>query len=232
MSYSISPIDGRYCKLTKELGYTFSEYSFIKQRIIIEIKYFIFLLKLNTPAFPDNDKLKWFMTNLAENIDIGHLDSVKSIENQIHHDVKSIEYFLTKQLQEAGFDRYINLLHFGLTSQDVNTMAYSISLHEFKNETLIPLFRNFLGKLQNKINDWKKIVIVGRTHGQPATWTILGKEFKVFKNKIVREYDILINYKITTKIGGSIGNMTSHQMFANKNWEKLLTEFFLRIWFI
>ena len=158
MSYSISPIDGRYCKLTKELGYTFSEYSFIKQRIIIEIKYFIFLLKLNTPAFPNNDKLKWFMTKLAENIDIRHLDLVKSIENQIHHDVKSIEYFLTKQLQEEGFDKYINLLHFGLTSQDVNTMAYSISLHKFKNETLIPLFKNFLGKLQNKINDWKKLL--------------------------------------------------------------------------
>ena len=225
----ISPIDGRYYMLTKELGYTFSENSFIKQRVIIEIRYFLFLLKLNTPEFPKNDKLKWFMTNLSENINIEHIRSVKAIESQIHHDVKSIEYFLTKELEEGGFDDYINLLHFGLTSQDVNTMAYSISLHEFKHEILNPLFETLLGNLEDKINEWEEIVIVGRTHGQPATWTQLGKEFKVFKKKLMREYDILLDYKITIKIGGSVGNMTSHKMFAPlKNWEKLLTKFALQ----
>jgi adenylosuccinate lyase len=223
---NISPIDGRYNKLTKELNFIFSEYSFIKQRVIIEIQYFLFLLKLNTPAFPNNDKLKWFMINLSENISIHHTTCIKNIEKKIHHDVKSIEYFLTNQLKKEGFDKYINLLHFGLTSQDVNTIAYSISLHKFKNDIFSPLFEILLEKLQNKINDWNNTVIVGRTHGQPATWTILGKEFMVFKNKLLREYNILSNYKITTKIGGCVGNMTSHKMFApHENWETLLTEF-------
>lgn len=225
--FNISPIDGRYNNLTTELNFLFSEYSFIKQRVIIEIRYFLFLLKLNTPAFPNNDKVRIFMENLSNNINIQHINSIKQIEEKIHHDVKSIEYFLTKQLQKECFDKYINLLHFGLTSQDVNTMAYSISLHEFKRDILTPSFEKLLLNLQNKINNWEKIVIVGRTHGQPATWTILGKEFMVFKNKLLREYHVLSNYKITTKIGGSVGNMTSHKMFANKNWENLLTEFAL-----
>ena len=162
------------------------------------------------------------MENLLENITISHITSIKDIEKNIHHDVKSIEYFLTTQLQKGGFDKYINLLHFGLTSQDVNTIAYSISLHKFKNDILSPLFETLLPLLQKKINDWENTVIVGRTHGQPATWTLLGKEFMVFKNKLLREYNILINYKITTKIGGCVGNMTSHKMFANKNWEKFI----------
>ena len=79
--------------------------------------------------------------------------------------------------------------------------------------------------LQNKIDLWNNTVIIGRTHGQPATWTILGKEFMVFKNKLLREYNILQKYIITTKIGGSVGNMTSHKLFAKDNWDQLLTQF-------
>ena len=226
--FNISPIDGRYNNLTNELSFLFSEFSFIKQRVIIEIHYFLFLLKLNTPEFPSDENVKNFMENLLENITISHIASIKDIEKNIHHDVKSIEYFLTTQLQKEGFDKYINLLHFGLTSQDVNTMAYSISLHKFKNDILSPLFVTLLSNLQNKITEWNNTVILGRTHGQPATWTILGKEFDVFKNKLLREYHILLDYKITTKIGGCVGNMTSHKMFANENWENLLTEFALQ----
>ena len=132
--FNISPIDGRYNNLTKELSFLFSEYTFIKQRVIIEIYYFLFLLKLNTPEFPSNVDVKDFMENLLESINVSHIVSIKDIEKKIHHDVKSIEYFLTTQLQKEGYDKYINLLHFGLTSQDVNNMAYSISLHKFKND--------------------------------------------------------------------------------------------------
>ena len=121
--FNISPIDGRYNNLTKELNFIFSEYAFIKKRVIIEIEYFLFLLKLNTPEFPNNNNVKYFMENLLRNITSHHITSIKEIEKKIHHDVKSIEYFLTKQLQKAGFNKYVNLLHFGLTSQDINTMA-------------------------------------------------------------------------------------------------------------
>ena len=91
--FNINPIDGRYNNLTKELSFIFSEYSFIKQRVIIEIKYFIFLLKLNTQNFPNNDDLINFMEMLSLNIDIPEIQSIKKIEENIHHDVKSIEYF-------------------------------------------------------------------------------------------------------------------------------------------
>ena len=223
--FNITPIDGRYKKLTVSLKALFTEYAFIKQRVIIEIKYFLFLLKLNNDTFPHNDKLRIFMENLSNSISFQHIDSIKQIENKIHHDVKSIEYFLTKQLQDNDFSKYINLLHFGLTSQDVNTMAYSISLHKFKNDIFIPLFDTLLSNIQNKIDLWNNTVIIGRTHGQSATWTILGKEFMVFKNKLLREYNILQKYIITTKIGGSVGNMTSHKLFAKDNWDQLLTQF-------
>ena len=224
--FNISPIDGRYNNLTEDLNILFSEYAFIKQRTIIEIKYFLFLLTIiNTKEFPYNEKLMNFMTNLNDNITDNHIFEIKKIEGVIWHDVKSIEYFLANQLRDNGFNEYINLLHFGLTSQDTNTMAYSISLLSFNEDLFIPLFLELLENIQNKINEWDEIVIVGRTHGQAATWTLLGKEFNVFVTKLIKEYDLLLHYEFTTKIGGAVGNLTSHKILADRDWEDLLNSF-------
>ena len=224
--FNISPIDGRYYNLTEDLNILFSEYAFIKQRTIREIKYFLFLLTIiNTKEFPYNEKLMNFMTNLNDNITDNHIFEIKKIEGVIWHDVKSIEYFLANQLRENGFNEYINLLHFGLTSQDTNTMAYSISLLHFNEDLFIPLFLELLENIQKKINEWDEIVIVGRTHGQAATWTLLGKEFNVFVTKLLREYDLLLHYEFTTKIGGAVGNLTSHKILADRDWEDLLNSF-------
>ena len=224
--FNISPIDGRYSNLTEDLNILFSEYAFIKQRTIIEIKYFLFLLTIiNTKEFPYNEKLMNFMTNLTDNIADNHIFEIKKIEGVIWHDVKSIEYFLANQLRDNGFNEYINLLHFGLTSQDTNTMAYSISLLHFNEDLFIPLFLELLENIQKKINEWDEIVIVGRTHGQAATWTLLGKEFNVFVTKLLREYDLLLHYEFTTKIGGAVGNLTSHKILADRDWEDLLNSF-------
>jgi len=127
--FNISPIDGRYYNLTEDLNILFSEYAFIKQRTIIEIKYFLFLLTIiNTKEFPYDKKLMNFMTNLTDNIADNHIFEIKKIEGVIWHDVKSIEYFLANQLRDNGFNEYINLLHFGLTSQDINTISYIMSI--------------------------------------------------------------------------------------------------------
>ena len=221
---NISPIDGRYQKYTQELNDIFSEAAFIKQRVIIEIKYFLFLLKLNTDKFPYNNELNNYLEIVCKNLTDADIDKVKGIENKINHDVKSIEYYLTGVLQLYGYNKYINLLHFGLTSQDVNTITYSISLKNCNN-ILNQNFDKLLGSLHTKIYAWNKIVMMGRTHGQPASWTILGKEFNVFKSKLEDEYSFIKNYKFTTKFGGAVGNMTSHQIFAKLDWNTLLNEF-------
>ena len=223
--FNISPIDGRYNNLTKKLSYLFSEYAFIKQRIIVEIRYFLFLLNLNIKEFPYDEKLACFMKNLSENIIDENIFEIKKIEHNIHHDVKSIEYFLTNQLIKNKFDKYINLLHFALTSQDTNTIAYSISLVKFNIDLFLPLFLTLLDTIHLKLCVWDNIVILGRTHGQPATWTLLGKEFTVFMSKLMKEYDLVCDYEFTTKIGGTVGNLTSHKILVEKDWNLLLTTF-------
>ena len=222
--FNISPIDGRYNKKTNSLNTLFSEYAFFKQRVIIEIKYFIFLLKLDTENFKYDKELEDYMNEIGQNIKQNDIFEIKEIEKRIHHDVKSIEYFLAKKLLKK-YHKYINLLHFGLTSQDVNTMAYSLSLKNFNEQIFYKHFNWLLDLLQHKIKIWDKTVIVGRTHGQPATWTLLGKEFNVFYTKLLREKENLENYKFTTKLGGAVGNMTSHKLFCNRDWDSLLNKF-------
>ena len=222
---NISPIDGRYSKYTTELKELFTENAFIRQRLMVEISYFIFLLRLNIDTFPYNKELETYMDDIADNITDVDINRIKEIENEIHHDVKSIEYFLADKLMENSYEKYINLLHFGLTSQDVNTMAYSISLQTFNNKILDNQFNLLLNEIKLRIDYWNNIVIVGRTHGQPATWTLLGKEFNVFYTKLIREQIYFRNYKFTTKFGGAVGNMTSHSILCDEDWEPLLNNF-------
>ena len=41
--FNISPVDGRYKEKTKELENYFSEYALIKYRVLVEIKWLIFM---------------------------------------------------------------------------------------------------------------------------------------------------------------------------------------------
>ena len=222
---NISPIDGRYQKYTEGLNDIFSEAAFIKQRTIVEIRYFLFLLNLNTHMFPMDRPLDTLMRELQHNITDQNIIDIKAIENNINHDVKSIEYFLAKVLKDNDYPEYVNLLHFGLTSQDVNTMVYSLSLKNYSENIFNTVFNNMTKSLESKIMDWSKIVILGRTHGQPASWTILGKEFNVFYCKLLREYNAVKTYKFTTKFSGAVGNMTSHKLLYNVSWPALLDDF-------
>uniref|UniRef100_A0A6C0KJF0 Fumarate lyase N-terminal domain-containing protein n=1 Tax=viral metagenome TaxID=1070528 RepID=A0A6C0KJF0_9ZZZZ len=225
---AISPIDGRYNQYTNYYKDHFSEFAFIKNRLIFEIDYFIFLLKLNYSQFPLDTELVTYMFSLKSSIKKEDIVSIKLIENKIHHDVKSIEYFLADYLKKSNYHQYVNLLHFGLTSQDVNTFAYSYSLKHWYENIFKDLYHEFTNILTDKSRLWSDIVIIGRTHGQPATWTRLDKEMSVFLYKLNYEFSQLENYDFTTKMGGSVGNLTSHNILDNtKDWNVLLS-FFLK----
>ena len=227
---SISPLDGRYNYLLSYYNNNFSEVAFVRSRVIFEIDYFIFLLELNEEPFIFNESLKNLMIDIKNSVLSNfepYFHEIKTIENEIKHDVKSIEYFLANNLEKAGYKEYVNLLHFGLTSQDVNTFFYSNSINNWYHQVFSNLFQTSItDKLSEKIEKWKNIVIMGRTHGQPATWTTLGKEFSVYLYKLNYENKNLLNYKFTTKLGGAVGNLTSHNIFnSSYNWKNLLQGF-------
>ena len=155
---TISPLDGRYNYLLNYYNENFSEKAFVRNRVIFEIDYFIFLLKLNEKPFNDNNSLIKFIKDLKVEILQNFnetFEKIKNIENKIKHDVKSIEYFLAENLENNGFKEYINLLHFGLTSQDVNTFSYTLSIKNWYFQVFINLLQtSIIDKLGKKIEKW------------------------------------------------------------------------------
>ena len=169
---AISPIDGRYHSKTNELQAYFSEFGLIKYRVKIEVEYFIALVETGIEPlkdFPKNqfDSLRSIVDNFTEE----DANSIKNIEKVTNHDVKAVEYFLKDKLTALGLDKYLEFIHFGLTSQDINNTSIPLSLKEAIEESYLPLIQSLIDKLNELKVEWKDIAMLAKTHGQPASPT-------------------------------------------------------------
>jgi adenylosuccinate lyase len=215
---SISPIDGRYLDVTHRLSYYFSEYALVKNRIKVEIEYFIRLVDKILPERLDYVEKK-YLRLIYKNFDENDFYEIKRIEREIKHDVKAVEIFLRKKV----FVDLKGYVHFGLTSQDVNSVSYSLSLREWYNEIGCTEIEEITKRIESLSERWWNIPMVSRTHGQLASPTRLGKEMKVFSYRLKRKEEILLTF---AKFGGAVGNANAHYAaFPNIDWEEFFEEF-------
>ena len=178
---AISPIDGRYSSKTSELNKFFSEKALMKYRLVVEIEYFISLCEFDIPELKNFDKSKFELLRKIY-LDFSNDDAsiIKKIENKTNHDVKAIEYFLKEKFEDLNLSKFVEFIHFGLTSQDINNTAIPLSLKEMFEQVYYNSIELILSSLEQISNEWKDIPMISRTHGQPASPTKLGKEIKVF----------------------------------------------------
>ena len=217
---AISPIDGRYRSKVQELAPYFSEYGLFKYRVWVEIEYFIALSQLDLEQFPsisstDTDFLKGLYLNFSE----ADAQEIKDIEKTTNHDVKAVEYFIKEKLKGTKIEEYSEFVHFGLTSQDVNNTAIPFSLQLGIDEVIIPNIKQLHESLTSFAEQWKKVPLLSRTHGQAATPTTVGKEFAVFAERIKVQLDTLIETPISAKFGGATGSFNAHRLaFPQIDW--------------
>ena len=121
--YSISPIDGRYSEMTKEVGNYFSEYYLIKNRIIVEIEWLKKLAKIEELNIQLTTKELEILNKIIEGIDLKQVKRVKEIEETTKHDVKAVEYYINEKFKENNIEKYNYLIHFACTSEDINNLA-------------------------------------------------------------------------------------------------------------
>ncbi len=217
---AVSPVDGRYRKVTERLGDYFSEGALIKYRVLVEVEYFIALCNLPLPQLAGFDK------NLLESLRATYRDfsfedaqKVKDIEKITNHDVKAVEYFLKEKFDELGLGEYKEFIHFGLTSQDINNTAIPYSLKEAWFDILHPVLDEVIEKLNEKANNWKDVPMLARTHGQPASPTSLGKEIYVFVDRLIKQMQLLKTVPFSAKFGGATGNFNAHQIaYPDIDW--------------
>ena len=218
---SISPIDGRYSRQTESLKPVFSEFGLIKNRVKIEILWLIAL---------SNDKeikeLPKFSKQSLKYLDQLFLDfsekdakAVKEIESKTNHDVKAVEYWLRNQLKKKKLNKANEFIHFSLTSEDVNNLAYALMLKEGLLETIVPSIKKISSILKANSKKFASLPMLSRTHGQTASPTTLGKEFANINYRIERQITQLKNQEILGKINGAVGNYNAHiSAYPKKNW--------------
>lgn len=224
---AVSPIDGRYRRVTENLGNYFSEEALIKYRVRVEIEYFIDLCKLPLPQlknvphkiFPD-------LQNIYKNFTAEDALAIKEIEKTTNHDVKAVEYFIKKKFDNLNLQDYKEFIHFGLTSQDINNTSIPLSLKEAIADVYLPQIHQIISNLTNKAKDWNLIPLLARTHGQPASPTTLGKEFYVFVERLEVQLAQLKNIAYSAKFGGATGNFNAHKIaYPEINWINFANNF-------
>jgi adenylosuccinate lyase len=227
MLTAISPIDGRYQRQTQDLSAYFSEYALIKYRVFVEIQYFIALCTHPLPQLEAFEEEKLDALNaIFENFSVEDAEIIKNIERTTNHDVKAVEYFLKEKFDALNIEAYKEFIHFGLTSQDINNTAIPLSIKDALNDVFFPTLKTLLDELSVMAQQWSVIPMLARTHGQPASPTLLGKEFQVFVERLENQVNSLKKLEICAKFGGATGNFNAHHVaYPNVDWKEFGNHF-------
>lgn len=223
----ISPIDGRYGLKTKDFQAYFSEYALIKNRLKVEILYFQSLVELGLEQIKDVPMS--VLKEIEEQIDalsVEEAQKVKDIEKITNHDVKAVEYYLKDLMRAKGLDDCLEFVHFGLTSQDINNTAFPLMIGGAIDDVYIPSLEVFIEALKACALEWKGIPMLARTHGQAASPTSLGKEIRVFVERLENQLDQLYECDLYAKFGGATGNFNAHKVaYPDIDWQAFGDQF-------
>lgn len=217
---AISPLDGRYGSDLGPLRPYFSEQALVARRLRVEIKYLQHLLpQLGQET---SDSLNAHLDQLLSDESLPDLvKAVKAHEAITRHDVKAVEYALADVLK-PDFESAINWLHWGLTSEDVNNLAYALMLSESFQQVLVPDLRQVLASFAHWIEQTAQIPMLARTHGQAASPTTVGKEYAVFAQRLLTEIQHLESLlPVAGKLNGATGNWHLFaQFFPAQDWQQ------------
>jgi len=224
---SISPIDGRYRGQAEALAQYFSEEALIRYRVRVEILYFIALCE-ELPHLRGilsggrRDRLHDIYLSLTTE----DAQRIKEIERVTNHDVKAVEYYIKEQFDALGLSDEKEFVHFGLTSQDINNTAFPLMIREAVERVFLPEFGSLIDQLQFYANEWKDVSMLARTHGQPASPTILGKEIGVYTSRLRVQLEQLRSIPAPAKFGGATGNFNAHHAaYPSIDWENFANKF-------
>lgn len=224
-SDALSPLDGRYFLKLQDLTTYFSEKTLFYYRLFIEIKYLLFLSEKKLIRKIE-EKERIFFEEILKNFNEKEFSKVKKIEEKINHDVKAVEYYLRGKLEKISLSDLASFIHFGLTSEDINNLSYSLILKDFKEKKLIEILKKLTEKIRKIAKEFKNVMFIGRTHGQKAIPTTLGKEFLNYYYRLEKQIKKIEVFQLEGKLNGAVGNFNALKFaFPKENWQKLTAEF-------
>ena len=219
----LSPLDGRYSKQVEGLGEFLSEAGLNKARVYVEIEW---LIHLATKDLLGNGK-KLSAANIsklravATDFDQTSIKRLAKLEATTRHDVKAVEYYIREELKKLKLEDLAELVHFACTSEDINNLAYAITVRDALNGVWLPKANQLASKLSGLAKEFAAVPMLSRTHGQPATPTTMGKELAVFVHRLNRQLKRISKQEFLGKFSGATGTFAAHQVAAPKvDWAK------------
>jgi adenylosuccinate lyase len=206
----LSPLDGRYAEATAPLTDFFSEFAFLRDRVRVELNFLLALSKTDLVRHLSDDEsaqIESIITNFSD----ADAELILEHERKTRHDVKAIEYFIQSKLQDISLQDLIPWIHFGLTSEDTNSLGQAISLNESRAKVILPALDSLLVNLSDSAIRYRAVPMLARTHGQFAVPTTLGKEFAVYIARFKKTRDDIASHRFEAKLTGAVGNFNALQ---------------------
>ncbi|MFT7031523.1 MAG: adenylosuccinate lyase [Cyclobacteriaceae bacterium] len=224
---AISPVDGRYRRNTFELAKYFSEFGLIKNRVHVEVEYFIALCKIPLPQLASvNQNVFLDLRKIVSDFSEEDALSIKEVEKTTNHDVKAVEYFIKEKFDLLDLSEFKEFIHFGLTSQDINNTSIPLQMKEAMAGVFLPQLELILSELYGMAKTWKDIPMLAKTHGQPASPSTIGKEILVFHQRLSVQIKALTLIPNSAKFGGATGNMNAHHVaYPEIDWNGFARQF-------
>ena len=214
----LSPLDGRYATTTAPLTDYFSEFSFLRDRVRVELNFLSALSKtdlVRTLSDSESAQIEFVITNFSDT----DAELILEHERKTRHDVKAIEYFIQNKLQGSTLEDLIPWIHFGLTSEDTNSLGQAISLNESRDKVIVPNLQLLITNLSELAIRYKAVPMLARTHGQFAVPTTLGKEIAVYIARLKKTHDEIASFRFEAKLTGAVGNFNALQAAVpNIDW--------------
>jgi adenylosuccinate lyase len=226
---AVSPIDGRYGRVTAVLRPIFSEFGLFRFRVLVEIRWLQALAAhsgiAEVPAL--SAAASQFLDAVADNFSESDARQIKEIERTTNHDVKAVEYFLKARVQEQPELHAISeFFHFACTSEDINNLAHALMLREAREQVILPQADAVINAIKNLAHRYADQPMLSRTHGQPASPTTLGKEMANTAYRLQRQREQIAQVALLGKINGAVGNYNAHlAAYPEIDWEGFACDF-------
>jgi len=223
----LSPLDGRYRPMVAGLGNHLSEAGLNRARVRVEVEWLLYLTDhelfgSHRLDHEDARQLREFAAEFGQD----EIDELARLEATTRHDVKAVEYLVRRKLADLGLTSVAELTHFAATSEDINNLAYAVTINAAVREVWMPKLRSVIGALRELAIRHRDAPMLAHTHGQPATPTTMGKEFAVFVHRLDRVAAMIDNTEYLGKFNGATGTYAAHfAADAEQDWPAISREF-------
>ena len=243
---ALGPLDGRYRAVAAPLVNHLSEAALNRARLRVEVEWLIHLTDHGVlPGAPRlSDSEKAYLRGVVEDFGAGAIAELAEIEAVTRHDVKAVEYLLKRRLDTAAQAPGVEaadgaptvlpgvgeIVHIFCTSEDINNLAYALTVRAAVQEIWLPAARGLVADLTALAREHADAAMLARTHGQSATPTTLGKELAVLAHRLRRQVRRVEGAEYLGKINGATGTFGAHVVAVpDADWESVARGFVERL---